>query len=74
MKFLVLSREVVAGYESGYVQNILIDQNIMLSDSVVYACGSFNMIESANQKLAQHGLRPSDFYSDAFVSAIEGII
>lgn len=53
---------------TGYVQDILLSKSINLSDSVVYACGSENMINDSNKILIQNGLSEDSFYSDAFVS------
>lgn len=63
-----LSREEqeFIGYK-GYVQNALLDSKINLEDAQVYACGSNEMINSARNLLVNHGLRASDFFSDAFV-------
>jgi CDP-4-dehydro-6-deoxyglucose reductase len=65
----VLSRasEVWKG-EKGYVQDILIKQNIPLENAQVYACGSNNMIESAKKLLIENGLNKKNFFSDAFVA------
>lgn len=51
----------------GYVQNILLEQNIDLTRAQVYACGSNDMIESAREVLIQNSLPENQFYSDAFV-------
>jgi CDP-4-dehydro-6-deoxyglucose reductase len=53
----------------GYVQDALLADNIDLTDSVVYACGSNEMINSAQKLLLLHGLETKNFYSDAFVSS-----
>ncbi len=65
----VLSRasEVWKG-EKGYVQDILIKQNIPLENAQVYACGSNIMIESAKKLLFENGLNKKNFFSDAFVA------
>lgn len=52
----------------GYVQDILLSKSINLSDSVVYACGSENMINDSNKILIKNGLSEDSFYSDAFVT------
>ncbi|ALS66394.1 FAD-binding oxidoreductase [Pandoraea apista] len=69
VKFIpVLSRAPQAwDGASGYVQNALIADAPELKNSVVYACGSNEMIESARSLLIAHGLGERDFYSDAFV-------
>jgi CDP-4-dehydro-6-deoxyglucose reductase len=54
--------------EKGYVQDILIKQNIPLENAQVYACGSNNMIESAKKVLIENGLNKKNFFSDAFVA------
>ena len=53
----------------GYVQNILLSTAPDLSNAVIYACGSDNMIHSAKQVLSNAGLPLARFYSDAFVSS-----
>ena len=53
----------------GYVQDAVVADNIDLTDSVVYACGSNDMIHSAQKLLFLHGLETKNFYSDAFVSS-----
>ena len=53
----------------GYVQEAVISDEIDLSDAIVYACGSPEMIESASLSLASHGLKRNCFFSDAFVSS-----
>ena len=65
----VLSRSEL-GWDglTGYVQNILLSKTINLSDSVVYACGSENMINDSHKILIRNGLSEDSFYSDAFVS------
>lgn len=53
----------------GYVQNAVIADDIDLHDSVIYACGSDTMIHAAKKLLVIQGLKPNNFYSDAFVSS-----
>lgn len=53
----------------GYVQDAVIADVIDLQDSVVYACGSDTMIHAAKKLLVAQGLKPNNFYSDAFVSS-----
>ena len=65
----VLSRETNALTEFGHVQNILLNKNIDLKESVVYACGSNDMIHEAKGKLIENGLPDFNFYSDAFVTS-----
>jgi CDP-4-dehydro-6-deoxyglucose reductase, E3 len=65
----VLSRQVNDwNGEKGYVQDILLKQNINLKDSQVYACGSNEMIQSAKKVLFKNSLKENSFFSDAFVS------
>lgn len=54
--------------EKGYVQDVLIKQNIPLENAQVYACGSNTMIESAKKLLIEKGLNKTNFFSDAFVA------
>lgn len=54
---------------TGYVQDVLECDGVDLADSVVYACGSEQMIYSAKEKLVTLGLPQRNFYSDAFVSS-----
>lgn len=65
----VLSRTVDVHAREGYVQSVVVDDALALNDSVVYACGSEVMIESAKSLLCANGLNPKHFYSDAFVSS-----
>jgi CDP-4-dehydro-6-deoxyglucose reductase len=67
--FPVLSREENSLSESGHVQNVLLSKNIELKESVVYACGSNDMIQEAKVKLTENGLPDDNFYSDAFVTS-----
>lgn len=66
----VLSRanEQWAG-RNGYVQSALLEDDIDLTRSVVYACGSEEMIHSAREALTAAGLPAKHFHSDAFVSS-----
>jgi CDP-4-dehydro-6-deoxyglucose reductase, E3 len=67
--FPVLSREKNPTTDEGYVQQILIDKNIELNESIVYACGSNNMIQDSRNILLAKGLPESNFFSDAFVTS-----
>jgi CDP-4-dehydro-6-deoxyglucose reductase len=51
----------------GYVQDVLLQENLDLKNTQVYACGSNNMINSAFEVLTAQGLIENNFYSDAFV-------
>lgn len=55
----------------GHVQDVFLAQTSDLSNTVVYACGSNAMIQSAQGVLAQAGLPPSRFFSDAFVCSAQ---
>jgi CDP-4-dehydro-6-deoxyglucose reductase len=55
--------------EKGYIQQVLLSKNIDLSDSVVYACGSVNMIKDAKEITIKNGLQEELFYSDEFISS-----
>lgn len=64
----VLSRGTVEWHGArGYVQHVLLDLKRDLSNSAVYACGSDTMIRDASVALIGAGLKPQNFYSDAFV-------
>jgi CDP-4-dehydro-6-deoxyglucose reductase len=65
--FPVLSREKIKKVETGYVQNVLLRKKVNLTESIVYACGSNNMILDAKNILIENGLPALNFYSDAFV-------
>jgi len=65
----VLSREKKQNMNEGYVQNIFMNQNIELIDSIVYACGSNDMIKDSKNQLIANGLPDINFYSDAFVTS-----
>lgn len=51
----------------GHVQDVLMADNPVLAESVVYACGSDAMIHSAREQLIDAGLPEERFHSDAFV-------
>jgi CDP-4-dehydro-6-deoxyglucose reductase len=51
----------------GHVQNSLLNDEPDWANTVVYACGSDAMIQSAKAELTQSGLPINRFYSDAFV-------
>jgi CDP-4-dehydro-6-deoxyglucose reductase len=54
--------------ETGYIQNVMIQKSIQLSESCIYACGSESMINNALEVSLSNGLTPDAFYSDAFIS------
>jgi len=47
----------------------VLDAGLDLENSVVYACGSPEMIKGASEVLVAKGLSVKNFYSDAFVSS-----
>jgi CDP-4-dehydro-6-deoxyglucose reductase len=53
----------------GHVQNALLNDSFDVNNSVVYACGSDAMIQSAKSELALAGLSEKRFYADAFVQS-----
>ena len=55
--------------EKGHIQEVLISKEIDLSESVVYACGSVNMIKDAKEITINSGLPQELFYSDEFISS-----
>jgi CDP-4-dehydro-6-deoxyglucose reductase len=64
----VLSRQVNDwNGEKGYVQDIVLNQQINLENTQVYACGSNNMINSAKELFIKNNLKENNFFSDAFV-------
>jgi CDP-4-dehydro-6-deoxyglucose reductase len=64
----VLSRQVNDwNGEKGYVQDIVLNQQIDLENTQVYACGSNDMINSAKELFFKNNLKENNFFSDAFV-------
>jgi CDP-4-dehydro-6-deoxyglucose reductase len=53
----------------GYVQDVVLSNDIDLTDSVFYACGSENMIKDSRELVINKGLSEDAFYSDAFISS-----
>ena len=53
----------------GYVQDIVLKQQIDLENTQVYACGSNNMINSAKELFLKNNLKEMNFFSDAFVQS-----
>lgn len=53
----------------GYIQKILLEQNLNLKEYSVYACGLDRMISDANKLLVENGLDNNSFFSDAFVAS-----
>ena len=53
--------------ENGYVQDIVIKQQIDLENTQVYACGSNEMINSARELFLKNNFKENNFFSDAFV-------
>jgi CDP-4-dehydro-6-deoxyglucose reductase, E3 len=53
--------------EKGYVQDVVLNQQIDLENTQVYACGSNNMITSAKELFIKNNLKQINFFSDAFV-------
>ena len=51
----------------GYVQDIVLKQQIDLENTQVYACGSNDMINSAKELFFKNNLKENNFFSDAFV-------
>ena len=64
----ILSRQVNDwNGAKGYVQNIVLKQQIDLENTQVYACGSNDMINSAKELFFKNNLKENNFFSDAFV-------
>jgi len=51
----------------GYVQDIVLKEQIDLENTQVYACGSNDMINSAKELFFKNNLKEKNFFSDAFV-------
>jgi CDP-4-dehydro-6-deoxyglucose reductase len=51
----------------GHVHNCALQNETDLLNCAVYACGSFNMIQSAKKLFTEVGLLENQFYSDAFL-------
>ena len=51
----------------GYVQDIVLNQQIDLENTQVYACGSNDMINAAKELFFKNNLKENNFFSDAFV-------
>lgn len=62
----VLSRE---SQPKCYVQSLISNLELDMSKTVIYACGSDDMIQEAKNKSIQQGLKSNHFYSDAFVAS-----
>lgn len=62
----VLSRE---SQPKRYVQNLISNLELDMAKTVIYACGSEDMIQDAKNKSVQQGLNSNHFYSDAFVAS-----
>lgn len=54
---------------TGYIQQVVLAENLDLAETSVYACGSEAMIHTAREVLTQAGLPLKHFHSDAFVSS-----
>ncbi len=67
--FPTLSRSEEVDYHFGYIQTIVLSEQIDLKQSTVYACGSEKMIKEAKSLLVNNGLNPKEFYSDAFLES-----
>ncbi len=67
--FPVLSREKIPKTYEGHVQNVFLSEKVELSKSIVYACGSNEMILESKIVLIEKGLPKNNFYSDAFVTS-----
>jgi CDP-4-dehydro-6-deoxyglucose reductase len=52
---------------NGYVQDALLNNQIDLTDTQVYACGSNEMIKAAKNVCIENGVSDHDYFSDAFL-------
>jgi CDP-4-dehydro-6-deoxyglucose reductase len=48
-------------------KNIVLNQQINLENTQVYACGFNNMINAAKELFIKNNLKENNFFSDAFV-------
>ncbi|WP_044208245.1 FAD-binding oxidoreductase [Flammeovirga sp. OC4] len=53
--------------KKGYIQRILLEDQIDLQSSQVFACGSNQMINDAKRLLIENKLKEENFYADAFI-------
>jgi NAD(P)H-flavin reductase len=51
----------------GYIQNIVLKQQFDIENTQVYACGSNDMINSAQDLFFKNNLKENNFFSDTFV-------
>jgi CDP-4-dehydro-6-deoxyglucose reductase len=63
------SREPTRSNSARHVQDAVAEKFTSLVDAVVFACGSSRMISGARERLAQIGLAPENFISDAFTAS-----
>lgn len=61
-----LSRDT---FPKKYVQDVLLDLNLDFENTIIYACGSDEMIQQAKLISIKNGLIEKNFYSDAFVAS-----
>ena len=54
-------------YNYGYIQDIMFEKNIPLSDTIIYACGSNNMINETMSLCKSKGFDMNLFFSDSFL-------
>lgn len=62
-----ISREKIDGYFKGYVQDALINLNIDMNNTFVFACGNIDMISDVKSILTLKGFNNKNFKSDVFV-------
>ena len=63
------SRESVEGYSKGYVQDAVKGLDLDLNETMVFACGNFQMINDLKKQMIAMGLEEKNFKSDIFVSS-----
>lgn len=71
MRFVPILSRPYATWEGryGYVQDAMLDDGFDRTNTIVYACGSEAMTQSARRSLIAAGLPPKHFHADAFVSS-----
>ena len=56
-------------FSDSYVQNLMIEKIVSLSNFYIYACGNINMISDSYEKSKKNGLSEYSFFSDAFIKS-----
>ena len=62
-----ISREARASFEKGYVQDVVKNLDLVMSKTMVFACGNPKMIKDLKTQMISMGLEEKNFKSDVFV-------